>query len=175
MTFGPNMGVRITGAENARGRVRKFRVTTLARMKEEAKRGAGAAVGLMRSAMHAEYTSQDAGDLAAGLSMSIQEDENGLSVSFAFPGLRELSYVTALGGGYFSVFPVGPYEIYPQEGGRLALHFSDGTVVLGRDKPVTHPGFQSDVIANTGSAVLEALALNVTRAIDGSVAELVME
>jgi hypothetical protein len=173
----PVIGVRITGATDAAGRVHKFRITTLQRLREAAQARAREARDHIRGEMAAEYTSREAsGRLARSVVYRTQLIDNGVSVSLLIGGYRELSYVTALGGGYFTLFPVGPFVITPRFKRMLRIQFSDGivytkAVLWGSETG----GFSRDVLADVASVEMADFQSDMLRVVDDAIVELTVE
>jgi hypothetical protein len=102
--------------------------------------------------------------------------DNGVNVQILIGGYRELTYVTALGGGYFTLFPVGPFVMTPRFASRLRIQFSDGivytkSVLWGSESG----GFSRDVLSETGSAEMEAFQSDMLAVVDNAIVELTVE
>lgn len=120
----PNMSFRIEGATDAAGKVQQFSPAALAAIRRAAKDRASRSVGTMRNEMAQEYTSKWAtGMLARGITYRTFISGNGIDVKFYIQDRRELRYVTALLGGHFQRFPVGPFVIIPKRARNLRIPF----------------------------------------------------
>lgn len=118
------VGIRIQGAKNAQGQVKRFSKKALVEIQKAAETRAQQSVARFKREMGAEYTSAWAtGALAAGISQKTTISGNGVDVKFFITNQRELAYVTALLGGHFQDFPVGPFEILPQTAKLLFIRF----------------------------------------------------
>lgn len=116
------VGYRITGADTAAGKVQRFTPTVLRNIREMAEKRAEQAVFAMRTEMEREYTSAWAtGLLAKGITHKAVVSGNGVDIKFYIQDRRELRYVTALLGGHFQDFPVGPFVINPVSGKALVI------------------------------------------------------
>lgn len=123
----PNViaGYRITGAEDAQGRVHNFSNDALQEIRKQAQRRARQTVLRFKEEMGREYTSAWAtGMLARGITFKTAITGNGVDIQFFIQDRRELRYVTAALGGHFQRFPVGPFVIRPTGGGKaLSIRF----------------------------------------------------
>jgi hypothetical protein len=121
----PNLGVsvRVEGATRVRGKLIKFNRTALENIREKARDRARETRLRFTTEMLREYTSQDAtGILARSVSFKTFNRNDGIDVKFYIANRRELEYVTASLGGYFSRFPVRPFIIRPVNGKALVIH-----------------------------------------------------
>jgi hypothetical protein len=120
----PLVGVRITGAKDAQGRVHKFSSDALQEIRKEAQERARRTVLRFKEEMSREYTSAWAtGQLARGITYKTFISGNGVDVKFYIQDRRELRYVTAALGGHFQRFPVGPFVIRPRNRRSLLVPF----------------------------------------------------
>lgn len=124
----PVLSIRIEGTRNAEGRVDAFPREVLQRLRSRASRRAEKTISRFKQEMAQEYTSAWAtGRLAAGIKKKVSIVNGGVDIQFTIPSFRELRYVTALGGGHFSRFPVAPFEITPVAPGKaLVIPFPSG-------------------------------------------------
>lgn len=121
-----NVGIhiQIEGAKNAQGKIKKFSPQALAEIRKAAKERARQTVFRFKSEMAAEYTSETAtGALASGVTYRTAVSNNGIDIQFYIKDRRELRYVTALLGGHFKQFPVGPFTIRPVNKRVLSIPF----------------------------------------------------
>lgn len=117
-------GFRITGGKTASGKLRKLNEATLANLRNAADARAKLFVERMREELLAEYQSQWAkGAVAKSLKYTATIKGNGVDVKFFFGNLRELQYITAMGGGHFQNFPVTPFIITPSTRKALKIPF----------------------------------------------------
>ena len=108
------LGFRIRGAEDAQGKIQQFGPAALRQIRAAAKSRASQTVANMQSQMDREYTSAWAtGMLARGVTYKTFVRGDGVDVKFYIQDRRGLRYVTALLGGHFKQFPVGPFLIRP--------------------------------------------------------------
>lgn len=120
-----NLGFRIEGATDAAGRVQQFPRDVLEQINQAAQERAKQTVSHFQREMAREYTSAYAtGLLARGITYKTFIKGNGVNVQFQIQDRRELRYVTALLGGHFRQFPVGPFIIRPRTGGTLRIPFA---------------------------------------------------
>jgi hypothetical protein len=116
--------IQMSGVQDALGRVHKFGPESLAALKVAATSRADVSVSRFRTEMGREYTSKWAtGRLARGITHKVIQSENGVDVQFFINDERELRYVTALLGGHFQRFPVGPFVILPRIKKSLMIPF----------------------------------------------------
>lgn len=122
----PVVGVRITGAKDARGKVHIFSNRVLQNIKKKADTRAEQTIFRFNQEIAREYKSQWAtGGLAHVTSKSVIKD-NGVEIQFFIPNRRELRYVTSLLGGHFQKFPVGKFFISPVRAKFLRIPFPTG-------------------------------------------------
>lgn len=88
---------------------------------------AGQAKNSFIEAMDLAYTSGFAtGRLGNSITYRTLKRQDGVELRFYIRPYRELEFVTALLGGHFKIFPVRPFEIYPQGRKRLAIRRDAG-------------------------------------------------
>jgi hypothetical protein len=187
----PNLGVsvRVEGATRVRGKLIKFNRTALENIREKARDRARETRLRFTTEMLREYTSQDAtGILARSVSFKTFNRNDGIDVKFYIANRRELEYVTASLGGYFSRFPVRPFIIRPVNGKALVIHsemigaMSRGrTPSLGRVPVAVRKyvrwgsrsgGFQRDVITEVGQEEGAAFVQDMQQAVGEAVLEM---
>ncbi|SRR6266550_2173657 len=170
-TIAFGVGVRMTGADVAAGRVNKFRVTTLQRMQKEADQHAKDAVTAIRALMQETYNSPGSGKAARSLSYKLSQSENGVSVQLTIGNFRELEFITELSGG---TFHGGPYPILARSGKLLKFYWRRaGRVFIG--PVVIHPGFRRDVLRDEGNRQMAIWADRMQRSFRNSVADVLLE
>lgn len=127
MTTSLSLSLRIQGTQTAKGKARKISDRSLQAIQSKAKVRAEQTVRRFQTEMAREYTSQWAtGQLARGITYKTAISDNGVDVQFYIQERRELRFVTALLGGHFRQFPVGPFLITPTEGKALVIRLPPG-------------------------------------------------
>jgi hypothetical protein len=177
--FSPFVEVRFHGQEKARKKVHQFRATTLEKLREAAQRRAKISRDRMRAEMAMAYSSRHAtGRLGRSIGYRTELTENGVNVSFVIGAFRELSFVTALAGGHFQNYPVGPFIIEPNPPKKhLRIQFRSGEVIYplrvlwGSESG----GFERDVLAEVGQSEGESFVSDILAEFDKAIAELSME
>ena len=120
----PILGLRIEGGTDAAGKVHVFSSQSLQEVRRAAQERARQTVFTFKQEMAREYTSKWAtGMLARGITFKTAISNDGVDVQFFIADRRELRYVTALMGGHFQRFPVGPFAIVPVAGKALRIRF----------------------------------------------------
>lgn len=106
------VGIRITGAKDAQGRVQRLSPSAKELIRKASEARATRMQTRFQTEMAREYTSPFAtGQLARGITFKVAKAGDGVDVQFFINDRRELRYVTALLGGHFQRFPVGPFVI----------------------------------------------------------------
>jgi hypothetical protein len=120
----PILGIRIEGGTDAAGKVHTFGTHSMEDIRRMAQERARKTVFKFKQEMAAEYTSKWAtGALARGIHFKTQITNDGIDVQFFINDRRELRYVTAIMGGHFQRFPVGPFLIIPKTRKALLIPF----------------------------------------------------
>jgi hypothetical protein len=192
LNFAPITGIRIQGAENAQGKLHKFRATTLARIREEAREAARDSEVAIRQTIQGAYHRGSTGETARTLRFTTQDSNNGIDVQF-FLGGRAADYITTLGNNRKEIAGGGfPYSIIAKKGKAISFQPKGGgafTVIQPSDrrrKPtiefhlgrvaaahVEHPGFpMGDVIRAVGLEEMQLFAERMTGVVAGAVAEI---
>jgi hypothetical protein len=192
INFGPPItGIKIHGTENAKGQLRKFRATTLKRIRQEAREAARDIETDIRNVIRGAYTRGSTGETARTLQFKTTETAEGVDVSF-FLGGRAADYITTLGNSRKEIAGGGaPYSIIAKKGKAISFQPKGGgafTVTQPTDrrrKPtiqfhlgrvaaahVEHPGFpMGDVIRDVATAEMQAFAERMTGVVANSIAE----
>lgn len=177
--FSPFVEVRFGGLRKATGKIHNFQATTLERLREATQRRAKQSRDRMRAEMAAAYTSRSAtGRIGRSIGYRTQLTENGITVSFVIGAFRELQFITALAGGHFQNYPVGPYIIAPNPPKKnLRIQFRSGEVIypLAVLWGSESGGFERDVLSEVGQSEGESFMADVTAAFNQAIAELSME
>lgn len=135
-------------------------------------------------AMMQEYTSLHAtGRLARSITHRTLKRKEGVELRFYIQPFRELEFVTSLFGGYFKVFPVTPYPIFPRNpkrrlairkdvagGGRVTLRMLAPGQAAQWGKETG--GFRRDVLKEVGEEEGQFFLEDVTAAMEQEVAKL---
>jgi hypothetical protein len=130
----PQLGfsVKITGAKNAAGQIEHFNQKVLEDIRSKAQIRARETVNSIRSAMLLEYTSAWAtGETARSITFRTFIQTDGVEVRFYIAETEALKYITAMMGGHFRQFPVGPFLIFPQRRKYLAIQLPVGAFLRG--------------------------------------------
>lgn len=120
----PNLvlSTRITGADVGIRKTQAFSPAAIKAIQEAAQARAQITVQRFKREMDAEWGSAWAtGLLAAGVTFKTSINTDGVDVKFYIPNRQELKFVTALFGGHFKSFPVGPFVIKPVNGKSLSI------------------------------------------------------
>lgn len=196
----PILGLRIEGGTDAAGRVHTFSTHSLEEIRRAAQERARKTVFTFKQEMAREYTSKWAtGQLARGITFKTIISGNGVDVKFYINDRRELRYVTALMGGHFQRFPVGPFEILPSSRKALLIRFPNsmarqfirgakgqfaGSLGGGEDGPRAGilvkrvlwgrrtGGFSRDVISEVAQQEGALFVRDVQAAVEGSIVKM---
>lgn len=123
-TPNPILGIRIEGIKDVNGKVHTFSTHALQEIRAAARERAQQSVFRFKQEMAREYTSKWAtGMLAKGITFKTFIVNDGVNVQFYIADRRELRYVTALMGGHFQNFPVGPFVLVPVSGKAMRIRF----------------------------------------------------
>lgn len=176
MTFGPEISFRITGLDQVRAKGKRFRVVPLERVRAAAQVRARDIKARVKAAMRREYTSPGSGRLANSLGYRTQLLDDGVDIQFHIGGFRELEYVTALGGGYFTTFPVDPFVMVPSSSKFLRIQFADGIVFTKYALWGSQTGgFSRDVLTEEFESELEAFQSEMIAVVENAIVELTVE
>jgi len=116
--------IQVTGADEAIASARRLTPAALKELREAIRERAKQTVFRFKAEMEAEYTSAWAtGMLAQGITFKTFNRPEGAEVKFYIQDRRELRYVTAMLGGYFKRFPVGPFTIRARNTKMLRIPF----------------------------------------------------
>lgn len=171
MTIAYGVGARITGARVASGKLNRFRIATLERIRAEAQDHANQAAANLSQAVAETYTAPGSGKLARHISFQISDIENGVQVQLVAPNYRELGFITDLAGG---TFHPGPYMIFSSNSRLLSFFWRRiGARFVGPQ--VLHPGFSRDVLSEEGHRQMAIWADRMERAVRNSAADILLE
>lgn len=169
-TIAFGLGIKIKGADTTRGKVNKFRVTTLQRMQKEGQQHAEDAVASIRALMQETYTAPGSGKASRSLNYRLVQNENGFSVQLSIGNFRELQFMSDVTGQFHGE----PYPIFAARGKLLRFYWRRvGRVFHG--PLVIHPGFRRDVLMEEGNRQMSIWADRMQKSFRNSVTDVLFE
>jgi hypothetical protein len=127
-----SFSIKITGAKDSAGQIEHFNNKVLQDIRTKAQIRAHETVNNIRSAMLTEYTSAWAtGQTARGVSFRTFVQSDGVEVRFYIAETQALQYITAMMGGHFQQYPVGPFLIFPHRKKSLKIQLPVGAFLRG--------------------------------------------
>lgn len=175
---------RFIGLPELRGVLRKHEQTALARLQAVVSNRSLITKRRFQDEMNNEYTSETAtGRLADSITYRTLKRPGGVESRFYIKPYRELEFVTSLMGGYFNIFPVTPFPIFPaSEGQSLWIHRSlrGGGRVAVRKIPPGQPvlwgkftgGFSRDVLKDVSEEEAQFFLEDVYSAMKDELSEM---
>lgn len=162
------IGLRITGAKNAKGKVTQFRLTTLEKIVAVLEEQGPIAVEGMQAAADAHFSSGEGiGRVSSSLVGEIAVTGKRIGYRIKVRDYRETKYLTTLVSN--SNFEQGRYPIWASP--KKTLHFfwkREGRETF--PPAVMHPGFGIDILREAGIQALDRLGTAVEMEVRTAVA-----